>query len=799
MNCATPRPAVDFTPFTVGDWRVEPRECRLSRADVVEQLRPQLMAVLVCLAKRPGQMVLRDEILREVWPGQFVAESGLSRCVAELRQALGDDAQQPRFIQTILKRGYRLIAPVEWLEDSSPGEAAARESGPLRPGSDSPGEADPTPAGTPEAAGTTPHRAWRGRLSIGLALVAVVAGIAVVVLLTRSAPARVLTEKDTILLADVNNSTGDGLFDDALRLGLAVNLEQAPFVRLLPQEAVRAALVRMGRAADERVVGALALDVCRREGAAVLIAGSIAPVGSRYAVGVEAIACDSGESLGRALVEVDLKEQVLKALDRGATQIRQRLGESRASLQRHGVPLARASTPSLEALRALSLGDNHRDHARMGDALALYRQATELDREFALAWARRATAARNLGLIEEADPALRRAFELRDRVSQPERFYIEGHYYFHIEGNPEKAIEVYRAWKEMYPGSIIPPANLSSLYCTVMGMYDEAVIEAREAVRLGRYSSVAYSNLVRAYRGAGRIAEARQALAEAVSRGVDDRFMHDHLLGLAIFDADREAIEREAAWTAGDPTAALQMLWDRASSSAAGGRLRESRRLWVEALAKAVEIGPPRRIAESRIYEAEAEALVGDSRAARAALEAALAADRSTITLVTSARVFALLGDPDTAASLLDDVARQTAPNKVALLVTLPVARALVECGLGRVGPAVDMLKPVARFERGTMYALVPIGVRGLVAQAAGRPMDAAAAFETLVSLRAIDPTSTWVAKARLEMARALSAAGNAARSRAAYDAFLDSWKDADPDAPLLAVARRERAALASL
>ncbi|HEY3381216.1 MAG TPA: winged helix-turn-helix domain-containing protein [Vicinamibacterales bacterium] len=796
MNSSTSRPTAHVGSFTVGDWLVDPRECRVFRGDTVEKLRPQLVDLLICLAKRPGAIVLRDEILNEVWQGQFIAESGLSRCVAELRQVLQDDAQQPRIIETILKRGYRVIAPVVWLERAARADAAPDQCEPIGSGPDHPEASASQPAATPATAGTVRRSAWRVRVSMGVVLAAVVIGLVAVALMPRI-PARVLTDKDTVLLADVHNTTRDRVFDDTLRLALAVNLEQAPFVRLLPQEAARAALVRMGRAPDDRVVGPLALDVCRREGATVLLAGSIAPVGSRYAVGVEAIACDSGEALGRALEEVDRKEQVLGALDRGATQIRRKLGESRGSLQRHDVPLVRATTPSLEALRALTLGDDHRDHARLGDAIALYRQATELDPAFALAWARRGAAARNFGLNEEAVPALRRAYELRDRVSQPERFYIEGHYYRLVAGNPLKALEVYQAWKEVYPGSPVPPTNLASIYSDTMGQYDAALIEAREAVRLARYSSLAYSNLVEACLGSGRMAEARQAIAEAMSRGIGDRFIHRHLLNLALFDGDRAALEQEIRWASGDPLTALLSLRLRASAAMAGGRLREARRLWPETLAKAGEIGPAKRVADIRTYQAEAEALVGDARAARIAVDAALAADAGTATLLSSASALALVGDSARASAILDDVSRQAAPDQTELLVWLQVAQALVESSLGHGDMASRILQPVARFERGGEFGLVPLGARGLVEFSARRSKDAAGAFEEVIRLRAVAPATPWVAFARLGLARAVRESGDTVRSLAAYDAFLESWKDADPDAPLLAVARRERAALA--
>jgi len=798
-------------PFTVGDWLVEPKACRISRGDAVVKLRPQLADLLVCLARRAGQIALRDEILAEVWPEQYIAESGLSRCVAELRQSLQDDAQEPRFIETFPKRGYRLIAPVVWQDHVEPVPAVPAEVPPVHAnataeppdvaaagGDNVVTSTDPSagdrPAGDRPAGDRPVMRSRRGvRVLAAVGLLAI--GIVVVTLLMRT-PTNALTDRDTVVLADVSNTTGDRVFDDTLRLALAVDLEQAPFLRILPREVIREAVVRTGRPPDERVIGPLALDICRREGAAVLLTGSIARLGTRYAVGVEAIACRTGEEVSRALVETNSKEEVLTALEQAARRIREKLGESRESLRQHDVPLVRATTSSLEALKALTLGDDSRDHSRIEEALSFYRQATELDPGFALAWARRGAAARNRGLIEEAMPAFRKAYELRDRVSPPEAFYIAGHYYMTVAGEPQKAIEAYQAWKRMYPGSAVPPTNLAALYNNSMGQFDAALTEAREAVRLAPHSALAYNNLIGAYRGLGRIAEAKTIATDALRRGVVDRSIHAQLLYLALNESDRASIDREVKWAVADPMAMLLTLRLCASAAMDSGRLLEARQLWAEALKKAEEIGPARRVAETRLFQAEAEALVGDARAARSAVEAALAANREPATLVRSAIVYALVGDVVRAQAILDDLSRQPVPEPAALLVWLPVAQALVQAGQGRADDAIGIMQKVSRFNRGVDFRLVPLCARGLVSRSARRPSDAVAAFDEVLYLRAIDPVSPWVTFARLGRARALRELGQVRQSLAAYDVFLDSWKHADPDAPLLAVARRERAAI---
>ncbi len=792
-----PRPdAGRLARFTVGDWLIDPRACQASRGETVEKLRPQLTDLLVCLAKRPGKIVLKSEILADVWPGQFIADSGLSRCIAELRQILGDDAQQPHYIETIPKRGYRLIAPIGWIEELPPSSPPVPQSAPEpvvtappEPPAEPAAELPPSPAPPVEPSPARRTRAW-----IGGGLAVLLAGLAGVVFLATRSPARVLTGRDTVLLADVRNATPDRVFGDALRLALAVNLEQAPFLRILPQDAVRAALARAGHSADEPVVGPLALEICRREGAAVLLAGSIASLGSRYAVGIEAIACETGESVGHALEEAPNRERVLPALEQAATRIRRRLGESRESIRLHGVPLVQATTPSLEALKALTLGDVHRNAGRHEEALPYYRQATELDPEFALAWGRRGVTARNMGLREEAIPAIRRAFELAGRVSQPERFFIEGLYYRLVEGDPQKALDSHRAWRATYPGSPIPANAIASTLSDDMGEYEAAIGEARDAIRLGPNNGLPYNNLTQALVATGQFAEARKIVAEASRRGIDDWTMHLLLWLAADAEGDQATMEREYQWATRPPSVPTVWLLLRAQALAGRGRLAEARLAWSEALVEAGKAGGD--VDAVQADRAEAEALVGDRAAARTAAEAAVSANAGPLNLARAALATALVGDASRARAILDRANRAAGTDPAPLKVLVPTVEALIASTEGKGDQALRLLLPVARYEKGSAFGLAPLGVRGRVSAAASRPSDAADAFGELVRLRAVAFTP-WVPVARVGQARAFRDAGDAERSLAAYDAFLESWKDADP-LPLLKAAQQERKALAA-
>jgi DNA-binding winged helix-turn-helix (wHTH) protein/tetratricopeptide (TPR) repeat protein len=800
-----PAEARHLRPFTVGGWRVEPKACRLARAETTVRLRPQLMDLLVCLARRAGDIVLKEEILAEVWAAQYIAESGLSRCIAELRQALGDDAHVPRFIETIPKRGYRLVADVAWPDELAPDE---RTPGATVAG----GAPDTTDAAAAsvvrhgDAAG--PARA-RGdgtgttrRRSAALASVVVGAGaLTAVAMLSMGGwgGRRVSTDRATVLVADVVNTTGDKVFDDTLRLAVGVNIGQAPFVRLLPREAVRGALVRAGRPPDGPVAGAVALDVCRREGADIVLGPSIARLGSTFTVGLEAVACESGEEIWRTLEQASGRDDVLRALERTATSARRMLGETRESLIRHSVPLERATTPSLDALKALSLGDDSRDHGRLDEALAFYKQATDLDPRFALAWARLGIGSANVGRPEEAWPAISRAYALVDRVSPPERFYISAHYQRNVAGDIDAALETYRAWRRLYPGSLVPPTNIANILVMVLGDYPAAVREAEDALRLAPFSSVAGYILNLAYRGAGRADEARALLDKLIASGVHDRLVNGLRLETALMDGDAATVDREMRRAGGQPSAEVAALVFRASDAVAHGRVAEAAPLWRAAFARAAGMGTGLRVAEAQLFAARALAVVGESSAARQALEASLAADRSPWTLVHAAVAAALLGDGPRVRTLLAAADGRPENDPGVLRTWAAAARALAAAQAGSAEEAAARWQSVARFERGALFYLLPLYMRGSIERAGGRSWEAAATFARLEALRAVQPTAPWVALATLERARALRDAGDSRGSLAAYDEFLRHWAGADATALPLVAARREREALSAL
>ena len=813
--------------FRIGDWLVEPSLDRLSRGDTVIHLRTQLTNLLVLFAHNPGRTVSKEEILARIWEGQFVAESGMTRCIAEIRQALGDDAHDPKILQTITKRGYRLLAPVTPVprpadanslpqparatleapdtaatNNDAPHESPEASFSPLMDGHTNPG----LPRTLPSDASKIRARHRPVRLAVvSVFTVAAVSALGWFIVGWVRPP--VLSERDTVLLADVTNTTGDPGFDQTLRLALGMHLGQASFLRILPDSLMRSGLDYMGRPRNQVVTGPVALELCRREGAAVLLAGSIARMASHYAIGLEAVACGSGESLGREMIEVENKDGVLGAVSTAARRIRAVLGESRASIRRSGVPIVEATTPSLEALEALSLGDQCRDNERLSDALTYYRRATDLDPKFALAWARRGAAAHNMGRAvgddrsaetEETRISFLRAWELRDGVSEVERFYILGHYYRFVEGDVDKTVDTYKTWIRSVPGSVVPETNLASVYVNTLGLYSAALGHAREAVRLAPSSSVANGVLVVTLLGVGRVDEAQAALRDAARNGVSDLSWHRLAFELAVTTGDERAMAEQVQWASQDPAAAMVMSEYEALADASRGRLREARLHWADATVSAAKAGTAGLRAGTLLRQAEAEALLGDPKRARAATEQALALDGQPTTRLAAATVFALAGDPGRASRLLDEATRTTKGTSTATYVWQPVARALVLSGLGRPEDALLALASTVRYERGRYYGLAPLGVRGSIQRSAAHPQQAEATFRELLSLRVVVPMSPWVAYARLGLARALREAGELEASRTAYEELLEWMATADEDAPVGIAARRERAALAS-
>jgi DNA-binding winged helix-turn-helix (wHTH) protein/tetratricopeptide (TPR) repeat protein len=596
--------------FRIGDYLVQPSLNRITRGEAVTHVRPQVMDVLVSIVRGAGRPVSKEQILEEVWPGLYVVDSAVSRCVGEVRALLGDDLKSPTYIQNIPKRGYRLLRTVEpapragFQADVTREGPAVGGSGvdfrvgsfeglpnPVECSSDvaATGEPDvsaPTPSGeVPPAPGSVPaaesgafqtpepvrlepagdidaaapamatrRRSFSRWLGLAAATgAAVLAGV----LLGPWKPAPALGVRDTVVIADFTNRTGDPVFDEGLRIALAVQLEQSPYLQVVSPSQVRDALRFMNVDPSSPLTPTLARDVARREGITAVVEGSIVRFGKRYAVGLEATGALSGEVLARELVEAESRAAVLDALSLAVRRLRPRLGESLATVERFDTPVVRATTSSFESLRAYGQAERLREQSSTDTderAALLYEHAIELDPGFAIAYAKLARVVRMRGDAARATTLATRAYELRERASEAERFYILAHYYEDAINDRAKAYENYETWKRTYPRAWVPWYVLGNTYL-MRGEFSKAVEHAERAVGLVPNDVRLLVALAGAYNVTGRYAETRRVLDRARQRNAGDLGILLELFDVAAATSDRALLATLVAeWPADAPS-----------------------------------------------------------------------------------------------------------------------------------------------------------------------------------------------------------------------------------------------------
>jgi tetratricopeptide (TPR) repeat protein len=656
---------------------------------------------------------------------------------------------------------------------------------------------DTTSGGVPVAsgAGRTVVRRLAGarRTWIGAAVLVAAVAAAAFLLNTRRAPA--LTERDSVVLADFANTTGEPVFDGTLRQALAVQIEQSPFMHVVPDQRVRRALRLMGRSSDEPLTNALAREVCEREGVKAMLAGSIASLGRNYVIGLQATNCRTGDSLAHEQLEVDGREKVLQAVGQAASALRGKLGESLASIQKFDRPAEDATTSSLEALKAYSLAEDTRARRSGLESVPFYKKAIELDPNFALAHARLGVVYGNLGEQEMSKEYIGKAFALRDRVSEREKLYLEQHYYRSITGEIDKNIEVLELHRRTYPRDFTPSNNLMVAYLTI-GEREKALAAAQEAMRL-EPNILTIGNLAGAYRLVGRWEEAKATCRNAAAQKLDGMTCHRELYWVAFLEDDQAEMQRQVEWARGNAEEYSMRVLE-ASASAARGRFRASRELTREGFDMAMRRGFRQAAAFTWALLAVNEALAGNASLARRKVAEALALDRSPELLIFASSILALAGDVAQASSLAEQAERRMPPAHTMFhAVDLPSARATIELAHGAPERALETLKPVAPYERGR--GAFSLYLRGQAHLAAGRGQEASAAFQKLtddVGDGGAYAVSLIRPLARVGLARAAALAGDVGRSRRAYEEFLAFWKDADLDVPILVQAKAEYAKL---
>ncbi len=541
------------------------------------------------------------------------------------------------------------------------------------------------PAAQASSASTAARKARSFKRVVVASSAVVVIGLAVGGWLYFARRAHALTEKDTIVLADFHNTTGDAAFDGALRQGLTVELEQTPFLSLVSDERIQRTLNLMGQPADARLTPEIARDLCQRTESAVVIDGSIASLGSQYVLGLNAVNCRTGDSLAQEQATADGKERVLKALGEASTKLRGKLGESHGSIQKYDTPVEQATTPSLDALQAYCLGRETLRKGNYAAAVPFYQRAISLDPSFAMAYASLGLSYNYIGERSLAADSTRKAYELRERVSEREKFYIESHYYHYATGDLEKARHVYELFAQTYPRDWVPPINLGNIYEN-LGQYELELAAFRECVRLDPMSALSYGDLLGAFVDLNRLDEARAVAQEMRAKKLDSPVLHFNLYAIAFLQNDAAGMLQQVAWAVAKPGVEDQMLASESDTAAYSGRLGKAREFSHRAVATATEAEEKERAA---IYEADAalrEAVFGNSTEARQRAAAALALSTGRDVQYAAALALASAGDAVRAQALADDLAKRFPEDTIAQFNYLPTIHARI--ALGRNDPA---------------------------------------------------------------------------------------------------------------
>jgi DNA-binding winged helix-turn-helix (wHTH) protein/tetratricopeptide (TPR) repeat protein len=778
------RPAGRIVRF--GSFEADFGEGKLTKGGIRIRLQEQPLQVLALLLERPGQVVTREEIQQKLWSRDTFVEfdDALNTAVRKLRAALNDSADNPRFLETVPRRGYRFIAPVS----STP---ELQTEGPI--------------------VGAIKNRASRHRY-VWPVVALIVAVAAVGAYRTLHRPAFQITAKDTIVLGDFSNSTGDVVFDDTLKTALNVSLRQSPFLNVLSDSEVAKALQLMTRPASTKLTPEVAREVCQRAGSKAYLAGAIGTLGSEYVLGLKAVNCQSGDTLAEDQRTAASKEKVLDALGEAASRLRGELGESLATVQKFDIPLEQATTSSLEALRALSLGRRASDDKGPAAALPYDQRAIALDPDFAMAYRAVGIDYATLSELGRAGEYFTKAFQLREHASERERLTISADYYSYATGELDKAAQTFREEMEIYPREDAAYVNLGLVYAA-LGQYDKATEITTQVARRAPEAVSEYENLANYALALQRYDETRQVIHEAQSRNIDDFILHNASYALAFAGADPAAMAEQERWFASKTEFENVGLALESDTEAYGGHLRKARELTERAVNSAVRADNKENAAVYLAIAAQREAAFGNAAQARHTVVATLKlAPASQGAESESALALAMAGDAARAESLAQDLGKRFPLDTHVQALWLPAIDAQLALDKKKPADALNILQAASAVELGqipfvnNISCLYPVYVRGEAYLAAGQAEASAAEFEKIIAHSGIVWNCWTGALAHLGTARAnalqsrtlqgADADRSHARALAAYKDFLTLWKDADPDIPILKEAKAEYAKL---
>ena len=640
---------------------------------------------------------------------------------------------------------------------------------------------------TGSATGVAPaKKSWKIMVpAVLIVLAALIAGA----FYFRSRQSSQLTEKDSVLLADFVNTTGDAVFDGTLKQALAVQLEQSPYLNILPESRIREALKFMGRSGDERVTRDVAREICLREGVKAMMLGSISSLGSHYVVTLEAVNAQNGDSLASEQVEAESKEQVLKSLDKAASSLRGKLGESIGSVQKYDTPLEAATTSSLEALKEFSLGEA--EHAKFNDEVAIphLKRATELDPNFAMALATLGVAYNNTGKTQEASEYMQKAFDAKERASEREKFYISSHYYGMYRRQANKDSETLEQWIQAYPRDGIPKDNLA-LEENAVGQPEKALANASEALRLNPKDPYAYQNVAVAYLALNRYDEAKAVAEQAIAQKAEPWSIHITLYELAFIRGDGAAMQRELEHAAGKLEEPVIVMYH-SMGECAQGKIKDARASFARGVTAALAQGRKEMAATILGVEAACDANTGFPQEARQATNAGLALAENINSRAAAAILFARIGDAAQSEKLAEGLSKEFPYATILNQVQLPLARAMISLGRDQPDKAVAALDSAKPYELGTGNIAVML-TRGEAFLRLHDGANAAGEYQRILDHRGLGAVALASSLAQLGLGRAYALQGDTGKAKAAYQDFFAVWKDADADVPVLKVARAE-------
>ena len=776
------------TRLLFGPFEFDSEAGELLREGLRIRLPRQPRQILLELLTHAGHVVGREQLRQQIWTDQtFVDfEHGLNVAMNRLRRALNDSAESPRYVETIPGVGYRFIGTVQEISAPGPGPRINQNGAPIA-------------SDEPRASGRNRKNAWVAASAAGLVMLAIVGSA-----LWRLHRGPALTGKDTIVVADFVNKTGDGVFDDTLRQALTVDLEQSPFLSLVSDDRIRTTLQLMGSRGDARLSRETARQVCERVGGAAVLEGSIARLGNQYALWLRAENCRNGDVLDDEQGQASRKEDVLAALDRMVAGFRARAGESLAAVREHSVPLAEATTPSMEALQAYTEGRRVAFASGYASAVPHFRRALEVDPQFAMAHASLGRMYADIGETVQSSAEATRAWELRERASERERFYISFTYDRQVTGNLEKAQRTLQSWAQSYPRDSDALALLSGFATKGVGQFERSIDAARKAIANDPDCAPCYENLAESSLALNRVADAEAALRRASERGLEIADYAIFRFYLAFLKHDETAMLRETRRASAEPGAQDWMAHTEAMTLAHRGRLREARAMSRRAVAFSDQVGDRERTA---IYEAGAavyEAFSGNSRDAQMRARAALQLSKGRDVEYGAAVAMALSGGGAAADGLAADLQRRFPEDTFVRFDYVPTLRAFSALARGAPDDAVEELRISLPYETGLpgsrvvgfFGALYAAWARGEAFLAMHDGAQAAIEFRKILDhpgLVLADPTA---ALAHAELGRALALAGRVSEAKAAYQDFFALWQAADQEVPALRRVKSEYARL---